>query len=321
MCAASILRLSPTLLLVACTGALDRSTSADACPADPPSLVADAGTHAIKTVFLIVMENKDWSSIEGNPSAPYINGTLLPQFAHATAYRNGGLHPSLPNYIELEAGDPLGVTRDVIPDAAPLPVTCHLSSWLTATGLSWKAYEEGIDGDACPIYDGSRYAVRHDPAVYFEDVSGAPPQPGSSRCIAHVRPFSELATDLQAGTVPRWAFITPDLCHSGHDRCAPQHDEIRQEDDWLAAELPRILASDAWKDGGLVLITWDEGGAGDSPIGLLAVSPLSKVGYAGAVPYSHASTLRTIQEALGVQPLLRRAADAQPLADLLTSYP
>ncbi len=47
------------------------------------------GQTNIKTVFIILMENHNWTggkgrtSIKGNPSAPYINNTLLPMASHA----------------------------------------------------------------------------------------------------------------------------------------------------------------------------------------------------------------------------------------------
>lgn len=298
-----------------------RDTSHDACPSAAPALSAGASSHVLRTVFVIVFENQDWSAIEGSPSAPYVNGTLLRQFAHATNYRNGGLHPSLGNYIALEAGNNLGIAFDAPPAVVPLPVTCHLATYLEATGISWKAYEEGIDGRGCPVFDNGRYAVRHDPFVYFEDVSGYMPQVQSARCIAHVRPYAELAADLQRGTVARYVFITPDLCHSGHDSCAPLHDHVRQADTWLAQELPAILASQAYRQGGVILITWDEGASGDHPIGMIVVSPFAKPGYAGALPYSHASTVRTIEEIFGLTPLLRDAASAKDLSDLFTAFP
>src|SRR6266568_2680308 len=70
-------------------------------------------TTSIKTVFMIVMENNDWSVIKGNPSAPYINNVLLPQSSYATQYFNPpGNHPSEPNYLWLEAGSNLGVSND-----------------------------------------------------------------------------------------------------------------------------------------------------------------------------------------------------------------
>jgi hypothetical protein len=116
-------------------------------------------------------------------------------------------------------------------------VPCHLVTYLEATGISWKAYQEDIDGTACPVADKPLYAARHDPFVYFEDVSGKPPSMSSARCIAHVRPYSELQADLQASTVARYNFITPNLCNDGHDSCAPYHDQVRQSAAWLEREL------------------------------------------------------------------------------------
>jgi len=309
-----------TLLLVGGGCGYTRDTSHDACPAESPAIGSDAGAHALKTVFIVVLENQSWASIEGNPSAPYINGTLLPRFAHAVNYRNGGLHGSLGNYIALEAGDPLGIHFDAAPAVVPLPVNCHLVTYLEQTGLSWKAYAEDIPAGACPIADVHGYAVRHDPFVYFEDVAGDPPDKRSDRCIAHVRPYPELARDLSTGAVARYSFIIPSLCDSGHDSCAPLHDRVGQMDAFLARELPVIMASPAYQDGGVILVTWDEGG-GDEPIGLIAVSPLAKPGYAGGIAYSHASTLRTVEEIFALTPLLRGAATAASLADLFTVYP
>src|ERR1019366_5689139 len=74
--------------------------------------------HHIKTVFVILMENHNWTgdgglSIKGNPAAPYINYTLIPMASHAENYKNpSGNHPSLPNYLWLEAGTNFGITND-----------------------------------------------------------------------------------------------------------------------------------------------------------------------------------------------------------------
>src|SRR5690349_306719 len=61
----------------------------------------------IKHVFVIAMENHDANQIIGNATnAPYINGTLLPQYAQATNF-NDELAlsiPSEPHYVWLEAG-------------------------------------------------------------------------------------------------------------------------------------------------------------------------------------------------------------------------
>ena len=309
------------LAVLACSCGGTRDTSADGCPQTPPTLAVDVAAHSIKRIFIIVMENQDWSSIKGSPSAPYINRELLPSFAHAENYRNGGLHPSLGNYITLEAGDNLGIMSDAAPNDLHLPVPCHLSTYLEAVGVPWKAYEEGIDGKTCPVADIGSYAVRHDPFVYFDDVAGNPPNQASQRCVAHVRPYAELAHDLQAGSVARYNFITPDLCNSGHDTCAPYHDPVRQSDAWLERELPKLMASQTYQNGGAIFITWDESAVADDPIGMIVVSPLAKKGYTSSLPYSHTSTLRTVEEVLGVMPLLRGAATATSLSDLFTRYP
>ena len=251
---------------VSCAGSCARDRSQDACPDAGPAVAAAAVNHSIRTIFVIVMENEDWSSIEGNPSAPYINSVLLPRFAHAENYRNGGLHPSLGNYIALEAGNELGVRFDTTPAHLHLSVGCHLASYLEAVGLSWKAYEEGIRGDSCPLDDAYPYAVRHDPFVYFDDVAGTPKDRGTARCTQHIRPYRELSRDLVSGEVARYNFITPDLCNSGHDRCSPLNDPVGQSDAWLARELPVIMQSRAYSEGGAIFITWDEGASGESPL-------------------------------------------------------
>jgi hypothetical protein len=54
---------------------------------------------------------------------------------------------------------------------------------------------------------------------------------------------------------------------------------------------------------------------------MIVVSPLAKHGYAGSVPYSHASTVRAIEEVFGITPLLRDAGSAASLSDLFAMYP
>jgi hypothetical protein len=66
--------------------------------------------HNIQTVFVIPMENRNWSDIKGSSEAPYINKTLLPMAAYANNFLNP-LHPSLPNYITFEAGSPILALR------------------------------------------------------------------------------------------------------------------------------------------------------------------------------------------------------------------
>src|SRR5439155_8091684 len=113
-------------------------------------------SSAIRTVFLIVMENTDWSSIKGSSSAPYINGTLLPRAAHAEQYYNPpSNHPSLPNYLWLEAGTNFGILDDNDPAQNAQSTTSHLVTMLEAAGITWQTYQEdegsgAFDGTYCP---------------------------------------------------------------------------------------------------------------------------------------------------------------------------
>jgi len=55
---------------------------------------------------------------------------------------------------------------------------------------------------------------------------------------------------------------------------------------------------------------------------MIALSPKAKGGgYANTIPYDHSSTLRTVEEIFGVNPLLHDAANATDLADLFVTFP
>jgi phosphatidylinositol-3-phosphatase len=278
-------------------------------------------SNHIDHVFVILMENHNWSEIKGSASAPYINNTLLTQGAHAENYQNvPGLHPSLPNYIWLESGSNQGVLDDGNPSSHLLKAP-HLTGLLNSAGVTWKAYEEDISGTDCPLNPVNKYFPKHNPAVYFQDINGGL-STSSSVCIDHVRPYAELGRDLEVNVVPAYSFITPNICNDMHDNtgCAST-DSVANGDAWLAREVPHILASRAYQEGGALFITWDESEGGNVPIGFIALSPLAKAGYTSNVAYTHSSTVRSLQEIFAVTPLLGGAASATNLADLFQSFP
>src|SRR5258708_2466828 len=269
----------------------------------------------ISTVFVIVMENHDWSQIKDNPLAPYINGTLLPMSSYAEQYFSpAGIHPSLPNYLWLEAGDNFGILNDGLPAVNHQSTTDHLVTLLENAGLTWTAYQEDITGTECPLTNVMGYAPKHNPMVYFDDVTDAN-SPTSAHCIAHIRPYSELETALANDTVARYNFITPNLCNDMHD-CG-----VDVGDAWLAHEVPKILSSAAYRSGGALFLTWDEGAGGsDGPVGFIALSPFAKGnGYSNSIYYTHSSTLRTVENIFGLSPLLGDAANAADLSDLFVN--
>ncbi len=72
-----------------------------------------AGLDPNSNVFVILMENHNWSNIKGSASAPYINNSLLPLASYCEQFFNPtGIHPSEPNYLWLEAGTNFGILND-----------------------------------------------------------------------------------------------------------------------------------------------------------------------------------------------------------------
>jgi phospholipase C len=277
------------------------------------------------------MENHNWSSIKGSSSAPYINNTLLPVSSYATQFYNPpNNHPSEPNYVWLNAGSNNCGDRTFTNDNDPsssnsTATTQHLATYLKNAGVSWKTYQENISGTVCPLSSSGQYAAKHNPFVFFQDSTGNN-NASDPYCIAHNRPYTELATDLTNNTVSRYSFITPNLCDDMHDSCAPISNSIKQGDTWLSTEVPKILASSAYQNNGALFVTWDEAGSGDGPIGMIVLSPLAKGGgYNNAIHYDHSSTVRTFQEIFQVGPpanaFLRNAATATDLSDLFTTFP
>jgi len=270
-----------------------------------------AALDASSTVFIILMENHNWSSIKDSADAPYINNTLLPIASYAERYYNPpGIHPSEPNYLWLEAGTNFGIANDDPPSANHQSTTSHLVTLLKSAGISWRTYQENITGTTCPTTDNYPYATKHNPFVFFDDVV-------NGDWATTIRPFTELAGDLANHTTAHYNFITPNLINDMHDSAPPLNSPVQQGDTWLAQNLPMILQSDAYQNNGAILITWDEGEGGDGPIGMIVLSPQAKGGgYHNAIAYTHSSTLRTFQKIFGVRPFLGGAATALDLSDL-----
>src|SRR5579863_5100684 len=278
-----------------------------------------AAGPAIKTIFLILMENNNWSTIYQSSAAPYIN-SLLPMASWCTQYFDNpkAVHPSEPNYIWLEAGDNLTFTTDNDPSASNSSSANHLVKLMTAANVTWRGYAEDMTAGTCPIVSRGNYAAKHVPFVFFTDVVGNPPSASSPTCIQHMVPFTQLATDLTNNTVSQYNFITPNLCNDMHGAAGcPTTSEVTQGDTWLSQQVPLIMSSQAYKDGGAIFITWDESEGGEFPIGMIVLSPLAKGGgYQSTKKYFHSSMVRTVQEAFGLTPLLNDAANEADLSDL-----
>jgi hypothetical protein len=294
---------------------------------DGSSAAALDASSATAHVFVVAMENENIGQIFGDTAdAPYINGTLIPTGARATGFVDElplSL-PSEPHYAWMEAGTNAFADHTFTTNSAPSATNstaspAHLATQIDDAGLSWTAYEEGIDATtgSCPIAGSGFYAPKHDPFVFFRDVVGSPPAKTTPTCAAHFKDLPSLSGDLSAGAIADYVFITPNLCHDMHGaNGCPDTDLIRAGDDWLGDNLPAILAF-AGAHAGVVFVLWDEGDStGHLPF--LALGQGVKSGYPGAMMYTHSSVLKTVEEMLGL-PILPTVAGVDDLSDLFVA--
>jgi hypothetical protein len=247
-------------------------------------------------VAIVVMENHEYGQIIGNPEAPYVN-----HLAHRyglVAHSYAISHPSLPNYLALIGGSTFGISSDC--------TTCHvharnLIDQLVRHGKTWRAYMEDLPSSCFRGGSYNRYAKKHDPFLYFDDIRAI-----HSRC-AHVVPLKRLGVALSKGTLPDFVFVSPNLCHDMHD-CS-----VSTGDAFLKRRIPSLLA--ALGPRGVLFLTWDEGvtgagccqkAAGGHVVTILA-GPGARRGARSAHAYDAYSILRTIEEGWRLR-LLRGAA-------------
>ena len=242
---------------------------------------------ALSHVYVIVMENKEYGSIVGSSNAPYLNG-LIAKGALATNYR-AVAHPSEPNYLALWSGSTQGVTDDGVHN---LPGT-NIADQLAAHGKSWRVFAQNVPLGCSKVATASggpdgtgTYARKHEPAISFTDISGSP-----ARC-ANITDFSHF--DPAAAN---FELIVPNLCNDMHD-CS-----VATGDTFLSGFVPGILGSSAFKNGGVLFITWDEGSTslgGGGRVATIAVGPGVRTGYQSTVAHTHYSLVRTIENAWGL---------------------
>ncbi|OLE22719.1 MAG: hypothetical protein AUG49_18090 [Catenulispora sp. 13_1_20CM_3_70_7] len=249
-----------------------------------PTPTATAAAH----VFVIVMENHEYGSVIGSAAAPYAN-SLAASYGLATNYY-GASHPSLPNYLALTAGSTFGIASDC---TNCYQSATNIADQVEASGRSWKAYLEDMP---TPCYMGAssgNYAMKHNPFMYYTDIRN-----DALRCAAHVVPFTQFRVDMSAGQVPNFVWITPNMCNDTHD-CT-----VATGDAWLRGVVPTITASAAFRNGGVLFITWDEGSTnagccGDAwggHVATLVISPRVSPGFRSGIAENHYGLLRTIED-------------------------
>jgi phosphatidylinositol-3-phosphatase len=257
-------------------------------PVAPAPGASQSGGAKIQHVVWILMENKDYSSIIGSGSAPYIT-SLANAYGVATNY-SAISHPSLPNYIALTSGSDQGITDDSDPSSHQLNVPNIFSQ---LPGGASRSLEESMPSP-CDQSNSGNYAVRHNPEAYYTNLG--------SDCGHYDVPFG-VTPDLSA----RFTFVTPNLTDDMHDGT------ISDGDNFLKGYVPALMATPQYQAGHTVIfITWDEDGSSSgNQVPCIVISPYTH-GIQDRTPYSHYSLLRTTEELLGL-PLLGNAASANSM--------
>lgn len=255
-----------------------------------------------KHVFIVVEENNNYSSVVGNSSMPYLN-SLANIYGLATQYY-ANTHPSIGNYFMLTTGKIITNNDSFTGTVTADNIVRHL---LTA-GKTWKSYEESLPYAGYTQPDTGNYARRHCPLSYFSDVVN------SSSEKLNLVPFTEFSTDLASGHLPSYSFITPNLCNDAHN-CS-----LGTADAWLKKNIAPLISSSVFKDGGLLLIVFDESGNdnshGGGRVAWVAVSPeFSKPKYKSTKLYQHQNTLRLTMQALGLTSYPGAAGAASDMAE------
>lgn len=293
----------------------------------------------IKTVFVIPLENHDWTQINpeghpqqllGNPAAPYLNSlttsgnTNAAQVSYATKYYSAcrGSHPSEANYIWSEAGTEFGTHTDNDPSVASgnlFSNVMHLSGQLMAARIPWRSYQQDLEYSSSAIktascrdnkidpYNGTTehlYAVKHNPMEFFTDTQNR-----------YVYPLTQFWTDLTNHGIGRYNWITPNVFNEMHSalpkgfyyhgvQYVGNQAAIAEGDHFLSMVIPQIMASPAYKNNGAIVIWTDETVSTDNTntaLPFIVISPLAKGNaYASTLPYSHSSTLKTMDEIFGL---------------------
>jgi len=255
--------------------------------------------------------------------------------------------------LALTIGEPASVAGEgqLTGEGCVYPTSTEtLPGQLTAKHLSWRAYVQGIDepgvtapacahpglGQADPSATGATatqaYATFRNPFVYFHALSDSP------TCALDDAGLAGLAGDLSsAKRTPSFSYIVPDRCHDASPGPCPGGGAggVPGADELLKQVVPKILASQAYKHGGLLVITSDEapssgeyadsssccgqprfpnlpaatGSAaalppeGGGQVGALLLSPFVKGGAISQESFNHFSLLRTFEDLFGVKHL------------------
>jgi hypothetical protein len=234
---------------------------------------------SVKRIFVIMLENHSQSTVIGDTNAPFIS-SLASTYGEATNYY-GVTHPSQPNYVAAITGQ-LDITR-MNDNAANHYDWPNLVDQLESHGRTWGAYMDTLphagytgaiypDATAFPPGGAALYTNKHNPFVLMDDIRSNPGR------LAQIKPYTDLASDLNSPNAPDLVWISPNQCndmHGGVYSTVPGHAETpcpygntvddandsalkAKADAFVAGAVGTIRSSRAWSGNSVIMILTDE---------------------------------------------------------------
>ncbi len=243
---------------------------------------------------------------------------------------NATTNTNCPKFVDLKPGKVDAKTGLASGDGCRYPPTTKtLPDQMTGAGLVWKGYLEAIGNDpasgvtSCRLPEagaddpfaaprpGDGYMTWRNPFVYFRSITE------SSECGSNVVGLDRLAPDLaKLEDTPAFSLVAPDACHDGSAASCGGNavGGLAAADEWLKTIVPSIIESQAYADGGMIVITSDHAASkpteAQANVGALVLSPYAGQGSTVSTAYNHYSLLKTLEIAFGVDPIGKAATSA-----------
>jgi hypothetical protein len=169
-------------------------------------------------------------------------------------------------------------------------------------------------------YNGSHqydFAPKHDGTLFFTATNGGNDFSPSNPEAQYYAPLQQFQTDLANNTLAPYSLITPDQFNDMHSPLNTNftyngttwthntdQEAIAIGDNFLSQFVPQIMASQAYKNNGAIVIWFDETEHGNTTqftIPEIVISPLAKGNaFNSTLPYTHSSDLKSLEELFGV---------------------
>jgi hypothetical protein len=207
------------------------------------------------------------------------------------------------------------ITNTPVVDPAQLTVPLVSFSGIAPTppvGATFQQYTNAYDGS-----HQFNFAPKHDGTLFFTDTNGGNDPTTANVEAKHYRPLQELLPDLRKNTVARYNIITPDqyndmhtalttFVYQGVSYAGGNLSNIAQGDNFLSIVVPQIMASEAYRRNGVIVI-WNDETEGTNADDFthtsteIVISRLAKGhAFASSKDYTHSSDLNTLQKVFQV---------------------